>query len=262
MPGNYRLTRKLLNTCGMPQLLTSVRSGLIRELRVLTYHRAFLQSDEPNFPFGVEPAGTTCGELDQRMANVPSGVRPLTCQQRVDAIRGRQSLPNRALLITFDDGYDDNYTVALPVLVKHGISGVFPLTTGYVSATVVPQHERRAHWALRAPIQRQRPNPLRVPMPWAEVRTIAAVGIERASHIASHPIRSTIPIERRFRTNRTITNAISNFRRPVVPPANPVGQHGTINPQVSTAVLQANFRVPIWRFKHYETPFFLEPRCI
>lgn len=35
------------------------------------------------------------------------------------------SLPSNAMLLTFDDGYIDNYTYCLPVLKKHHIQGVF-----------------------------------------------------------------------------------------------------------------------------------------
>ncbi|MDQ7036278.1 MAG: polysaccharide deacetylase family protein [Anaerolineae bacterium] len=41
-----------------------------------------------------------------------------------------KALPERALLITFDDGYMDNYTNALPVLKKYGLPAVIFIVTG------------------------------------------------------------------------------------------------------------------------------------
>ncbi|MCA9081468.1 MAG: polysaccharide deacetylase family protein, partial [Planctomycetaceae bacterium] len=38
----------------------------------------------------------------------------------------------RGILITFDDGYRDNYELALPVLERHGASAVFFITTGFL----------------------------------------------------------------------------------------------------------------------------------
>ena len=49
----------------------------------------------------------------------------VTMEQVIDAVQGKSELPERALLLTFDDGYIDNYTFALPVLEEYGVQGSF-----------------------------------------------------------------------------------------------------------------------------------------
>ncbi|MBU3910151.1 MAG: polysaccharide deacetylase family protein [Gammaproteobacteria bacterium] len=44
----------------------------------------------------------------------------------------RGSLPRRTCCITFDDGYADNLTVALPILEKHRLPATVFVTTGYL----------------------------------------------------------------------------------------------------------------------------------
>lgn len=44
----------------------------------------------------------------------------------------RNQLPPAAASITFDDGYRDNFTVALPVLREHGVTGTFFIATGFL----------------------------------------------------------------------------------------------------------------------------------
>ncbi|MCM1082964.1 MAG: polysaccharide deacetylase family protein [Clostridium sp.] len=43
----------------------------------------------------------------------------------LEAINGGKALPENALLLTFDDGYIDNYTVAFPLLMERGMQGSF-----------------------------------------------------------------------------------------------------------------------------------------
>jgi len=44
----------------------------------------------------------------------------------------RGALPERALAITFDDGYADNHDIALPVLQAHGLCATFFVATGFL----------------------------------------------------------------------------------------------------------------------------------
>lgn len=49
----------------------------------------------------------------------------VTMEQVMDAVEGKADLPTKAMLLTFDDGYIDNYTVAFPVLDEFGVQGSF-----------------------------------------------------------------------------------------------------------------------------------------
>lgn len=49
----------------------------------------------------------------------------VTMEQVIAAVNGVESLPERALLLTFDDGYVDHFTYAMPVLEENGLQGSF-----------------------------------------------------------------------------------------------------------------------------------------
>lgn len=61
----------------------------------------------------------------QQIEFMKTSFNVVTMEQVIDAVKGKSDLPDRALLLTFDDGYVDNYTFALPVLEEHGVQGSF-----------------------------------------------------------------------------------------------------------------------------------------
>lgn len=60
----------------------------------------------------------------------------VTMEQVIDSAKNGSKLPERALLLTFDDGYLDNYTVAMPVLEEFGAQGSF-----FISAKTFAEHK-------------------------------------------------------------------------------------------------------------------------
>jgi peptidoglycan/xylan/chitin deacetylase (PgdA/CDA1 family) len=66
------------------------------------------------------------------------------------AASGKGRLPDRALLITFDDGWADNAEYALPLLRKHGMSAVVFVVSGAVGCREPFWHDLiQAAWRLR-----------------------------------------------------------------------------------------------------------------
>lgn len=61
----------------------------------------------------------------EQIAFMKSNFNIVTMEQVLEAISTKEKLPEKALLLTFDNGYADNYNVALPILEEYGVQGSF-----------------------------------------------------------------------------------------------------------------------------------------
>ncbi len=113
------------------------------QLLVLNYHRIGSPDDDLFSP-GVFSA--TADELDQQISCLQRVAPLVTLEETLAVVEG--SLKNRPrcrTLITFDDGYLDNYRIAFPILRSHGVQGVFFLTTNMVGSNNVPWWDHIAY---------------------------------------------------------------------------------------------------------------------
>lgn len=101
------------------------------------------------------------------------GYRVLDLETALDCLAGARPTPPRALVLTFDDAYDNFYEQALPILQAHG----FPATVYAISGWI----GRRAAWFAKDP---GRPVPRL--MSGARLREIRAAGMTVGSHTVNH----------------------------------------------------------------------------
>jgi peptidoglycan/xylan/chitin deacetylase (PgdA/CDA1 family) len=122
-----QLALSLLAVSGAFQLGEMLSS---RNLLVLTYHRVVPRERCPD---GNRPPNTHfCDEFDRQMAFVARRFYAPSGEELRGYIEGRTSLPRYSIAITFDDGYENNFVYALPILQRYGLHGVFFVTTGLV----------------------------------------------------------------------------------------------------------------------------------
>ena len=100
-------------------------AGSRGRLTILMFHRVHEQRDDL-FPNAMHAA-----TFRERMLWIRSWFNVLPLDEAVTAL-GRGTLPARALAITFDDGYADNYTIALPILRQLGLHATFFISTAFL----------------------------------------------------------------------------------------------------------------------------------
>lgn len=95
------------------------------KLFVFIFHRVL---GRPDALLGSEPDQQT---FDWMVRYISRTFNVLTFGEAMSRLQ-QGDLPPSAACITFDDGYQDNYSVALPVLQRHGIKATFFIATGFL----------------------------------------------------------------------------------------------------------------------------------
>lgn len=102
-------------------------------LTVLMFHRVV----DPAAPAwsGSNPEFTmSTGFFKRLLGFIKCHYNPVGLKDVARALEGEMSLPPRALLVTFDDGWADNVEFAAPLLRAAGVPAVFFLATGAIKS--------------------------------------------------------------------------------------------------------------------------------
>jgi peptidoglycan/xylan/chitin deacetylase (PgdA/CDA1 family) len=143
-----------------------------RQLPILMYHSVSDTAEinvSPYFRVVTHPE-VFRSQMSFLRAN---GWRGVTVQEGLQSLGQKTAGNERLVAITFDDGFEDFYTSAVPALREHGFSATMYLPTEFIADTTKTFKGRRC-------------------MTWQQVRELHAQGIEFGSHTVSHPTLSDL----------------------------------------------------------------------
>lgn len=121
------------------------RSGLLRlremmlsrSVLILGYHSVSENRDgQADF---INPGITTRADrFADQMRLLREKYRPTTLEEIAAWIREDRPIPARSIAVSFDDGFEDNYSVAAPILEQFDIRGTMYLTVDCVQKQKIP----------------------------------------------------------------------------------------------------------------------------
>ncbi len=142
---------------------------------ILMYHQVTLPESEAEVKYACPPARFA---RHMRYLRRHHPVVTLAAAQR--HLDGDGALPDNAVVVTFDDGFRNNYTDALPILRRYEIPATLFLTVGLVGET--------NRWMAGGDF------PERPMVTWDEVREMVAAGVEIGGHTLTHPRLTELPV--------------------------------------------------------------------
>ncbi|MFE3452882.1 polysaccharide deacetylase family protein [Nonomuraea sp. NPDC059194] len=142
---------------------------------ILMYHSVTERPNQDTRPHAVR-TGDFAEQLDYLATR---GFTALTVADLVAAVHKNngRSLPDKPIVLTFDDGYADFHANALPLLERHDFPATVFLTSGWVADAGKDAAGR----------------PLDDMLSWGQAREIAQSGIEIGGHSHSHPQLDQLP---------------------------------------------------------------------
>ena len=100
-------------------------AGTNARLSVLIFHRVLPEPD------AIFPDEMCAARFDQVCGWLASWFNVLALDKAVAGLKAG-TLPARSACITFDDGYADNFRIAMPILQRHALTATFFIATGFL----------------------------------------------------------------------------------------------------------------------------------
>jgi peptidoglycan/xylan/chitin deacetylase (PgdA/CDA1 family) len=106
---------------------------------ILAYHSI---AEKPQLTDHIFGASTSKAQFEKHMKTLARKFRPVSLEEVVQFAKSGRQLPPGAVTVTFDDGFADNYDVALPILNRYGIPASFYIMVNAVENGTLPWYCR------------------------------------------------------------------------------------------------------------------------
>ncbi|MGB0134690.1 polysaccharide deacetylase family protein [Dokdonella sp.] len=133
-----------------------LRSAMVRDLRILAYHRVLSIEDEDAFGFDLDLVSASAEQFRAQMEWLRRHYVPIRFRDVIEAWEQGRSLSPKSVIVTFDDGYDDNYRIAFPILQELGVPATFFVSTGHVDSGRAYAYDWLVHMLVHSPAARLR----------------------------------------------------------------------------------------------------------
>ena len=150
------------------------------DIPVIMYHRVVNDESEG----GVHGTYITAKKFDEHMKYLKeNNYEPITFKELLKLnYRNRFNNGKKYIILTFDDGYEDNYKIAFPILKKYQFNCIIYLVS----------HLNYNKWDVEVPENPEKEFPL---MTWDMIKEMQEYGIEFGGHTMTHQKLAHIPFE-------------------------------------------------------------------
>ncbi len=122
--------------------------GFRRRVIILCYHR-IIPKEEIEHTLSSKWIIVNLASFERQMQLLRTHFDPISAEKFNAIVQGKETFPRRSVLVTFDDGWEDNYQYAFPILQRYNIPAIIFLTTGFIGTQKVFWPERLFYYLRR-----------------------------------------------------------------------------------------------------------------
>lgn len=235
---------------------------------ILAYHRILEKSED--FLFDEDVISASPELFEDEMKFIKEHFSLINFKSLKENIENGKELPQNPLIVTFDDGYKDNYTNAFPILQKYNLTATIFLTVDYIGTNRIFWWDEVSYYvngekkdildSLKSVSNKERIEKIEefkktagcdVPdinfsrqiLNWEEVKEMSDNGIEFGSHTMTHPVLSKVEDKHEFEYEIKQSKKIieEKIKKEVIVFSYPVGGENSFNDNIKKSVKEAGY---------------------
>jgi len=171
--------------------------------------------------------------FEKQMQFIKEHMQPISLNELIDCLVKKKPSPPKSIIITLDDGYENFYHYAYPILKKYQIPATIFLVTGYVNT------KKTFWWDNNCVKQRSI-------LSWSQIKEMAKNGINFGSHTINHYNLTTLSdkdIEEELRVSKEKIE--QELKKPVTGFCYPFGKKEHYNQKIKELVIKAGYQYAV-----------------
>ena len=167
--------------------------------------------------------------FDEMLQILKNDYHVISLSELVNSVSAGREIEEGTVVITFDDGYKDNFSCAAPLLKKYGLPATFFITSRYIGTDrVFPWDQNNTSY-----------NSV---MNWDEVRELCRMGFDIGGHTLNHVNLGIVPIDEARREIVESKQGIeTEIGRKITSFAYPFGARDCIRDDIYPIIREAGF---------------------
>lgn len=138
------LAAKVLTSVKAHKPIRWMRKSFRSLVPILAYHR--VMDLPPDYPFDSDLISATVEEFEFQMRYLKKYYDPISMKELIELMQGKDIKKKHPVMVTFDDGFLDNYSNAFPILKELDIPATFFVTTDFIDHQDILWYEKLAYF--------------------------------------------------------------------------------------------------------------------